>query len=113
MCPWRLYWYFTGFVFLLIVNMLHFPGWNSIFSFLFHGWKFSGFPDFLGTLGPFLWFVQIRWEFFLGGGGDEVWKLVLGSKKKDKYSGKHQFQWLDVPWVNFSETTSENRDRRL
>jgi hypothetical protein len=31
MCPWRLYWYFTGFAFLLIVNTLHFPGWNSIF----------------------------------------------------------------------------------
>jgi hypothetical protein len=39
--------------------------------------------------------------------------LVLGSKKKDKSSGKHQFQWLVVPWVNFSETTSENRYRRL
>jgi hypothetical protein len=38
-------------------------------------------------------------------------RLELGSKKKDKYSGKHQFQWLDAPWVNFSETTSENRDR--
>ena len=31
-------------------------------------------------------------------------------KKKGKSSGK---QWLDVPWVNFSETTSKNRDRRL
>jgi hypothetical protein len=36
MCPWRLYWYFTGFAFLLIVNMLHFPGWNSIFHFCSH-----------------------------------------------------------------------------
>jgi hypothetical protein len=37
---------------------------------------------------------------------------VLGSKTKDKSSGKHQFQWWDVPWFHFSET-SENRDRRL
>jgi hypothetical protein len=52
-------------------------------------------------------FVQIRWENFSGG---EVWKLVLGSKTKGKSSGKHQFQWWDVPWIHFSETTSENRD---
>jgi hypothetical protein len=39
--------------------------------------------------------------------------LVLGSKTKGKSSGKHQFQWWDVPWIHFSETTSENRDRNL
>jgi hypothetical protein len=38
---------------------------------------------------------------FLGGGG-EVWKLVLGSKQKGKSSGKHQFQWLDEPWVRIA-----------
>jgi hypothetical protein len=42
-----------------------------------------------------------------------VFDDLLGSKTKDKSSGKHQFQWWDVPWVHFSETTSENRDRRL
>ena len=40
-------------------------------------------------------------KFFRGGGG-EVWKLVLGSKQKGKSSGKHQFQWLDEPWVRIA-----------
>jgi hypothetical protein len=65
-------------------------------------------------------------DFFLSGAGNisflapfspiDAIFIVFTQRRpppKGKSSGKHQFQWWDVPWVHFSETTSENRDRRL
>ena len=67
----------------------------------------DGIPSRQSRLGPFLWFVQNRWEKFWGiiGGGGGVWQLVCsqGEAWLVKYWAVHKGCKQTLPAFNYNK----------